>query len=108
MKNTYKEIWVDADDGQSMCALINGNQGWLMYLREEGDAGFHSINPNYGGGPDEIMKFVLNNGQCDEYPMSYVLPIEQVEQALEYFKKETKPPTFIIWHNDSEDGTEIV
>lgn len=37
-KEQYKEIWVyTEDDEQAMMALINGDSGWLMYLRKEGD-----------------------------------------------------------------------
>jgi hypothetical protein len=98
----YKEIWVDTDSGQSMCALINGNYGWLMYLPDDEGNSFSSRNPDYKGDKNMTMEFYLNNGQRDEYPLSWVLPIGYVEQALEYFEKEKKLPPFINWHNDSE------
>lgn len=106
-QNQYREIWVETEDEQSMCALINGDKGWLMYLRSCDDVGFSSRNPHYSGGHHAVMEFYLNNGQCDEYPLSWVLPIEEVELALEYFKKEKRPPGFITWHNDSGDGNSI-
>jgi hypothetical protein len=102
--NQYKEIWLEVEDGQAMCALINGDKGWLMYLRDFEDAGFSSRNPNYNGDPEAVLEFYLNNGQRDEYPLSWILPIEELEIALEYFQKEKKPPIFITWHNDSGDG----
>lgn len=104
----YKEIWVDTDENeQAMCALINGDFGLLMYLREEGDAGFSSRNPEYTGSNDETMEFYLSNGQLDEYPLSWVLPIEQIQRAIDYFEKYHEPPQFITWHNDSGDGTSL-
>lgn len=106
-KAKCKEIWVETGDGQAMCALINDHVGWLMYLREEGDAGFSSRNPKYDGPPDAIIEYFLSNGQLDVYPAAWAIPIEDVERALEYFKKEKKAPAFITWHNDSEDGTTI-
>ena len=107
-KERYKEIWVyTEDDEQAMMALINGDFGWLMYLREEGDAGFSSRNPEYTGSDDETMEFYLSNGQLDEYPLAWVLPIDQVKRALDYFEKHHKPPKFITWHNDSNDGTSL-
>ena len=106
-RNLYKEIWIELEDGQSMCALINRDKGMLMYLREIGDAGFSSRNPNYKGISDKKLDFYLENGQLDEYPLSWVLPIEEINKALNYFEIEKKPPSFITWHNDSGDGTII-
>lgn len=101
-KDQYKEIWINTEDEQVMMALIHGKWGWLMYLREEGDAGFSSRNPDYTGTDNDgkIMDFLLSNGQLDYYPLSYVLPIEQVINALDYFEKYHKLPDFITWHND--------
>ena len=28
-------------------------------------------------------------------------------EALEYFRREQKPPPFVVWHNDSGDGTKL-
>ena len=106
-RSKYDEIWIETDDGQSMCALINGDLGWLMYLREHGDAGFSSRNPRYDGPPDAMLDYFLSNGQCDEYPLAYALPIKEIRRALEYFKREQKAPPFITWHNDSGDGMVI-
>jgi hypothetical protein len=74
----YDERWVETSDGQAMCALINGNLGWLMYLRQSGDAGFSSRNPNYMGPSDAALEYFLGNGQGDEYPMAWALPIEEI------------------------------
>lgn len=102
-KNQYKEIWIDSDeDGQALTALINGNYGWLMYLSENGDSGLSSRNPGYTGDDGETMEFYLSNGQRDEYPLSWILPVEQIEKALDFFQKYHKIPPFITWHDDSE------
>ncbi len=103
----YKEIWIELDDGQSMSALINGELGWLMYLREPGDGGFSSRNPDYDGPEDKELEFYLENGQRDFYPLSWCLPIETINRGMEFFQKEKKPPSFITWYNDSGDGTFI-
>src|SRR5262245_11661692 len=99
----YDEIWVDIKDGQSMCALINGDSGWLMYLRYNGDAGFSSRNPSYSGPPDAKQEYYLSNGQRDEYPLAWAIPIEEVHRALDHFEREQRPPPWITWHNDSGD-----
>lgn len=106
-QSKYDEIWVKAADGRAMCALINGQLGWLMYLREPGDAGFSSRNPDYAGPADATLEYYLSNGQRDVYPLAWALPLDEVRRALDYFKREQKPPPFIRWHNDSGDGRKI-
>jgi Immunity protein Imm1 len=103
----FREVWVEAPNGQSMCALVNGEVGWLMYLREDGDAGFSSRNPDYAGPPDEMVEYRLNNGQRDLYPRAWAYPTAVIERALDYFRTHHAPPPFISWYNDSEDGTVI-
>lgn len=98
------EIWVEGPAGQMMCALISGELGWLMYLREPGDAGFSSRNPDYAGPQQASISYVRTNGQVDEYPAAWAYPAATVEQALEHFGRHGSPPAFITWHNDSGDG----
>ena len=104
----FREVWVEAPDGKLLCALINGDVGWLMYLRKPGDAGFSSRNPEYSGPPDERVKYRLNNGQIDYYPRAWAYPVATVERALAHFRNTGSPPTFIEWHNDSGDGEPVV
>lgn len=106
-KNKYEQISHEAENGQILFALINDQLGWLMYLREPGDAGFSSRNPNYEGSPNAKLDYYLSNGQRDEYPLAWAFPVAQVRQAIEYFRKEQQPPPFIVWHNDSGDGTKL-
>ena len=103
----FLELWVETEDGQSMCALVNGGAGWLMYLREECDAGFSSRAPDYRGSPDTVREYYLDNGQRDEYPASWTLPVDEVERALEHFITHAQPAPWIVWHNDSGDGVAI-
>jgi hypothetical protein len=57
------EVWIESLGSQSLCALINGDFGWLMFLRWEGDSGFSSRNPDYSGPPDAEIAYRLNNVQ---------------------------------------------
>ena len=100
----FREIWVDGPYGQMVCALINGEAGCLMYLRESGDAGFSSRNPGYVGAAEAVIPYVLSNGQEDKYPAAWAYPVATVEKAIEYFRTHGIPPPFISWHNDSGDG----
>jgi hypothetical protein len=103
-ESPFREVWAEAPDGQSMCALINGERGWLMYLRENGDAGFSSRNPTYAGAADATIEYRLDNGQLDEYPASWAYPVKVIESALRFFTENHAPPPFIHWHNDAGDG----
>jgi hypothetical protein len=103
----YREICDVASDGQSLVALVNGDVGWLTYLRAPGDAGFSSRNPHYVGVREAMIEYLLGIGQRDEYPASWALPVSEISQALEYFREHRRPPPFIMWHNDSGDGVVI-
>ena len=102
----YKEIWVYAeeteDDERAMCGLINGDWGWLNYYDHECDAGLSSRNPDYDGTDDDdkTMDFIMN-GERDPFPLSYVVPAEQVMKALAYFEERHEVPPFITWHDDN-------
>lgn len=100
----YTEIWVDHGDFPAICSLINGDRGWLMYLRYDGDAGFSTRNPEYAGPVESTVDYLLGNGQRDEYPASWTMPIHRIFEALEWFAANKTSPTEISWFNDSGDG----
>jgi hypothetical protein len=102
-ESQFDEIWIELPDGQSLCALINGNVGWLMYLPESDDVGFHSHNPAHKGSPDAEIEYELSNGQQDLYPASWALPIEIIREALAYFEREGQRPPFIAWVESNGD-----
>jgi len=106
-RKEHMELWTYSPDGQSLCALISRNVGWLMYLRENGDAGFSTRNPNYSGPSDAVLEYKLENGQVDTYPNAWALPVAEVQKAVELFITESKPAPWLIWHNDSGDGVVI-
>jgi hypothetical protein len=96
----YREVWENKPDGRALCALIHGDVGWLMYLREPGDSGFSSRNPAYAGPAHAVIDYMLSNGQRDEYPASWALPVATVERALAYFRKTGDRAPFVEWHAD--------
>jgi hypothetical protein len=103
----FLELWVAAPPDRSLCALISGDVGWLMFLRAHGDPGFCTRNPDYSGSPDALIDYYLDNGQHDRYPAAWALPIAEVQRAIEYFITQAEPAPWLKWHNDSEDGTTI-
>jgi hypothetical protein len=105
-RQQFLELWVTKPDGQALCALINSQTGWLMYLRENGDAGFSSRNPDFRGEEEATIEYVLGNGQHDSYPASWALPLTEVQRAVEHFITHSRPADWVVWHNDS--GDEVV
>jgi hypothetical protein len=97
----FREVWIDVEDGPALCALFNGRIGWLMYMRESGDAGFSSRNPEYQGKVDAMLEYRLSNGQPDACPASWALPENHVIKALEYFVECRQRAPFIQWQDDS-------
>lgn len=96
-KEQYKEIWLEGPAGNSLCALINGDCGFLMYLDSEADDGVVSSNPSVIS--SESMNFKLSNGQIDVYPKSYTCPISVIKCALDSFAKNNKRPCEVDWSN---------
>jgi hypothetical protein len=96
----FREVWIDVQDGPALCALFNGGIGWLMYIRESGDAGFSSRNPDYQGRANAMLEYRLSNGQQDAYPANWALPENRVNRALEYFVECRQRAPFIQWHDD--------
>lgn len=79
-----------------MCMLRNGGHAFLMYLRFPGDSGFVSV----GDANDEtLVRYTLSNGQIDEYPQSWCVPVEQCFKALAaFFVNDGQRPEWIAWH----------
>ena len=96
----YKEIWLKGPNEQSICALINGGVGWLMYLRFEGDAGYSSRNQFETS--EENIEYILSNGQRDEYPKKWAYPTEILKEALFSFIDNGTLPKQVEWHDDSQ------
>jgi len=94
----FKEIWLDGENGSKLCALINGDIGWLMYLRFEGDAGFSSRNPHISS--EEDVEFILNNGQRDVYPKNWTYHVSKLSGAMRSFLQDGKLPSQLEWHDD--------
>jgi hypothetical protein len=101
----FAEIWIDHNAFPALCALINGDLGWLMLIRFDGDAGFSSRNPSYTGPANLEREYRIGNGQLDRYPASWAYPKSVVLDALLHFTRTKLVPDSIIWFNDSGDGS---
>ena len=83
----YSEVWLDVgEEGPALMMLVNGDVAWLMYLSDlQADSSFHSCNPLYTGSVEARKEFFLSNGQRDEYPVAWTLPLEEACVACDYF-----------------------
>ncbi len=89
------ELWISVPFGSCMTMLRNGEDAWLMYLREPGDSGFRSSgDPSRSG----LRSFRLANGQDDEFPLAWCIDIEQCYKAVAYFYvNDGEKPEWIDW-----------
>jgi immunity protein Imm1 of predicted polymorphic toxin system len=100
-RTQFAEIWMQhAANWPAICALINGEAAWLMYVRFEGDAGFSTRNPKYSGPAKAVIEYYLANGQRDVYPASWNITTAEALRALEYFFVEEAMAPWLQWHED--------
>ena len=97
----FAELWLTPPNSwPTLCALINNDAAWLMYMRYEGDPGCSTRNPNYAGPDKAVLEFYLSNGQRDEYPASWNITTTEAVRALEYFFTEQQRAPWLEWHED--------
>jgi len=100
----FYEVWLSTPEGgPSLCALINRESAWLMYLRHsEGDPGFSTRNPHYAGPPEAMIEFHLSNGQVDHYPAAWNITTEEALRAFKHFFNTLDRAPWLEWHHDSK------
>ncbi len=101
--DSHAEVWVDLDPFPAVCALVNGEQAWMMRIRHEDDPGFSSRNPGYGGPPEATLRYTLANGQVDEYPAAWAYPRQRVFEVLDTFARTGQFPETISWVDNARD-----
>ena len=94
------EVWVMHGRFPALCALLNGDRGWLTCLRFEGDAGLSSRNPHYSGPSDAEIEFMLSNGQVDRYPAEWTYSRPEILAAVRSFAETPTLPAAVSWSND--------
>jgi hypothetical protein len=98
------ELWIRHDKYRALRLLLSDDTGLLAHMRYEGDAGFTSRNPAYGGDPSALLDFTLANGQGDQFPAAWCYPRRDLFAAVQHFAETGRMPETIAWHNDSGDG----
>lgn len=83
--NKYNELCISGFGTSSLTVLINSKKAFLMYLRNEDDAGFNSMSSI--NDTEKTIDFLLSNGQMDQYPLHFLVNIDLAEKAiLKYYK----------------------
>ena len=98
----YKELWVTSEQGSSLGIFVNGDRGFLMFIRCEEDPGFTTRNPDYNGPDSALIEYRLKNGQIDEYPASWALPTKKLRKAVNEFLQSGTLPSGLTWHDDGQ------
>lgn len=90
------EFWIECEDGPQMSMLRNGPHAWLMYLRHgDGDWGFCSLSEEL---PPGTAEFTLSNGQVDEHPLAWCIPLDQCRRAIHsFFETAGGMPRDVVW-----------
>ncbi|ANH70390.1 hypothetical protein ABE85_09080 [Mitsuaria sp. 7] len=97
----WLELWINVEDGPSLCMLKGGRAAFLMFLRFPGDDGFVS-----GGdaGAEGTAQFRLGNGQVDEYPRAWCIDVDLCCKAVaQFFVNGGERPDLIAWRRDDGD-----
>ena len=95
LQSADQEIWLSGHGSTSFCILSNGELAFMMYLRYDGDSGFSSRSSSQPS--DAMVAFKLANGQMDEYPAGWLVPLELAwKVATEYFQTGSMS-TSILW-----------
>lgn len=95
----WSELCIEHPTGARLTCLHSGGHCILVHMAHEGDSGHSSRNPNSTAG-DEVLEFLLSNGQVDEYPVSMTIPVNVARQACDYFLVTGQMYHGVTWHDD--------
>lgn len=90
------EVWLEDSESGTLLLLSHGREAFLMHLYVgEGWTTRAAEAEETAGG------FILSNGQVDEFPSSWVVPLQQAMDALLHFSLHGERAPGLNWHDDS-------
>jgi len=102
-RTQFSEVWIYHTGGwPAICALVNGEAAWVMFMRYSGDAGFSTRNPLYDGPEKAVIEYHLSNGQHDEYLAAWNITTTEALRALEHFFERAAMAPWLHWYDDTE------
>jgi redox-regulated HSP33 family molecular chaperone len=95
----YKEIVIDGNNKTSMIILMNKQKSMCVFFKDiEHGISYHSLNGN--GKQNIYEKFILSNGQLDEYEDIYLIENEKIGSVIEYYFENGIISENIVWKED--------
>jgi hypothetical protein len=96
MTKEQAEIWLSFEpDGPRMAMFRNFENAFLMYLKSPDDSGMVSFaNAGCAG----LVDYCLSNGQQDQYPASWSIPVSLCAKAIRQFvHNHGEQPECVTW-----------
>lgn len=102
MDRSPREYSVRGPEGV-LTACSDGDRAWLMYLGDDDACCFVSRDPD-GESSTAVRRFRLENGQVDEYPESWTVPVAVAEDVLATFRRNGWLSDAVLWVDDYGTG----
>lgn len=105
----FSEVWLEVGaKGPSLVMLVNGKDALLIYFPGHGKIfGFTSRNPTYTGAPDAEIEFILANGDMEDYPARWTVPLsEGCAVCRNFVEQQGARSPLITWHDDAKRDDE--
>jgi hypothetical protein len=91
-RKKFSHLRMTRYEEDSLTVHTNARRGWLMYLRDPGDSGLYTRDPEYGGDPKEEELFRCGCGISLQFPPNETLPrVRALEAAIEFFRSGRLP-----------------
>jgi hypothetical protein len=95
----YKEIDFEGNNNSSLLIVMNKNKSLCIFWENiEEDITYHSLNKNGKKGITE--KFIISNGQEDEYDDIYLIENEKIYKVIEDYYINGIRSESIYWEKD--------
>lgn len=91
-------VYLDRDGGDSgsVWVHVTGKRAWVTHFTEQGGADSYCCDAGYSG-PDEMIGFLLSNGQLDEIHRYWTVTRAEGMRALEYFVRHGERDPALSW-----------
>jgi hypothetical protein len=87
---------------EMLSAFVHQDRAWLYYWQVDehkgyDDVGFRSYDPFYKERPMLCFPYTFANGQVDEYPCSWTIPVDEAIRAVEYLLDGGRMASWVHW-----------
>ncbi|OAI39926.1 hypothetical protein AYO40_05270 [Planctomycetaceae bacterium SCGC AG-212-D15] len=91
-------LYLNPDGGDSGCLWVHltGDRAWLTHFTELGGVDSYAKDADYTG-PDEMVGFLLDNGQKDDIHRGWTVSRDEAFKALEYFFRQGERDPSLTW-----------